>query len=926
MKKFISFFLSLVMLLSITSGLTFNVYAATPTTGKCGENATWKFDEETNNLIISGTGSVIYDESMDVFRRQSVYDSDSGHWISGKFPYKINDLIIEDGITEISVIHNCPYVFGGMYIKNFYIPKTLTKLEKEFFLNSTIEAYYVDESNPNYISNDKVIYSKDQTELCAYPDNFKQEKFSVPYGVKRIWINAFSNAKISTLFIPETVEDMNYCIKGENGKYSFLCSYYINYVVDENNNNFSSVDGVLFNKDKKVLLCYPPCKIYDKYNIPDGVETINLNAFCSGVNDKLKEIRLPKSIVNIELQDKDFYNLTFYYDGTEDEWENVEVGYFDSRPLFVSLCAGKFGENINWKYNDSSKTLTLSGTGATDSFTDDDDDYYSYSERPWGEFIDEIENIKIEEGITSIGDYTFKRLGKINNIEIPKSLISISNSAFEGCSFNQVSYNGTNTEFFEIKNIENNKDLIVGKFNPILNELLSKPVEVEYKQSEYKMLTDEYLTKKVADRINNDENAIKNNINVKNGYLYINNISIGKIKIGYNYFPYNYEETESENIKTNIKLLHDIYLSISNNNESISNFSSQLKFLNDSDYNKSDEQYVSDFVKNLNITKPYYYEVEYDEYIKEFIKAEKSQSWKSFWNYNDKIASKYYKKQISNDLINLTIGSGAGGTEGSLNNNYFESGAHLAIFKNDILYNVYSPESHYYINESGIKCKYSETFVPVIVLPDSLPNEQIESYIMQKINNDWQNNDINGIVKGAKIENRIDIENGYTLKSAHNCDSIIIARRSDSYVPSSPTLGGSTGGGGFIPAPTPDDTTKKDEEQKPDTTPIQPTTSSNTTENSATVKVNKAQAKKKALVVYWNKIADASGYQIQVATDKKFKKNKKTVTVAKQNANKKTVKKLKSKKKYYVRVRSYKIVNGKKVYGKWSKIKSIKTK
>ena len=71
---------------------------------------------------------------------------------------------------------------------------------------------------------------------------------------------------------------------------------------------------------------------------------------------------------------------------------------------------------------------------------------------------------------------------------------------------------------------------------------------------------------------------------------------------------------------------------------------------------------------------------------------------------------------------------------------------------------------------------------------------------------------------------------------------------------------------------------------------------------------------------------DVSGYQIQVATDKKFKKNKKTVTVAKQNASKKTVKKLKSKKKYYVRVRSYKIVNGEKVYGKWSKIKSVKTK
>ena len=140
-----------------------------------------------------------------------------------------------------------------------------------------------------------------------------------------------------------------------------------------------------------------------------------------------------------------------------------------------------------------------------------------------------------------------------------------------------------------------------------------------------------------------------------------------------------------------------------------------------------------------------------------------------------------------------------------------------------------------------------------------------------------------------------------------------------------PTPGGG-GGGGAIPAPepTPDDTDKKDDDKKPETKPNQ----SQNTSTSATQKlrVKKLVSKRKALVVYWNKIANVSGYQIQVATDKKFKKNKKTVTVAKQNASKKAVKKLKAKKKYFVRVRAYKTVNGKKSYGKWSKIKSVKTK
>ena len=88
----------------------------------------------------------------------------------------------------------------------------------------------------------------------------------------------------------------------------------------------------------------------------------------------------------------------------------------------------------------------------------------------------------------------------------------------------------------------------------------------------------------------------------------------------------------------------------------------------------------------------------------------------------------------------------------------------------------------------------------------------------------------------------------------------------------------------------------------------------------------KIKAAKKAISVEWKKVSGVKGYQVQVATDKKFKKNKKTVTVKKQKTTKTTVKKLKAKKKYYVRVRTYKIVNGKKVYSSWSKIKTVKTK
>lgn len=91
-------------------------------------------------------------------------------------------------------------------------------------------------------------------------------------------------------------------------------------------------------------------------------------------------------------------------------------------------------------------------------------------------------------------------------------------------------------------------------------------------------------------------------------------------------------------------------------------------------------------------------------------------------------------------------------------------------------------------------------------------------------------------------------------------------------------------------------------------------------------KIKKVKGSKKTVSTTWTKISGVKGYQVQVATDKKFKKNKKTVTIKKQKTTSTTVKKLKAKKKYYVRVRTYKVVNGKNVYSSWSSVKSVKTK
>lgn len=84
--------------------------------------------------------------------------------------------------------------------------------------------------------------------------------------------------------------------------------------------------------------------------------------------------------------------------------------------------------------------------------------------------------------------------------------------------------------------------------------------------------------------------------------------------------------------------------------------------------------------------------------------------------------------------------------------------------------------------------------------------------------------------------------------------------------------------------------------------------------------------KKRQLTLWWKKDLQATGYQIQYSTNKKFSKGTKTITVTSRKTASRTVKRLKSKKVYYVRVRAYKTIDKKKVTIGWSPVKKVRVK
>jgi hypothetical protein len=86
---------------------------------------------------------------------------------------------------------------------------------------------------------------------------------------------------------------------------------------------------------------------------------------------------------------------------------------------------------------------------------------------------------------------------------------------------------------------------------------------------------------------------------------------------------------------------------------------------------------------------------------------------------------------------------------------------------------------------------------------------------------------------------------------------------------------------------------------------------------------------KKAVTVKWKKQsakmakARITGYQIQLATDGNFTKNKRTKTVKGYRNTSKKVTNLKAKKKYYIRIRTYKKTGKKTYWSKWSKLQTV---
>ena len=325
---------------------------------------------------------------------------------------KITSLEISDSMVSIGekAFYSCDE------LASIKIGRGVTNIgEQAFGYCWKLKSISVDENNKIYSSDkDGVLLNKDKTVIIQYPTGNNRTKYTISNGVTSIGDYAFAYAGklksveisdsvtaigeraftvsgIDSVVIPAKVKSIGSCVFSG-------CNYLKNISVSGDNPNYSNDEyGVLFNKDKTLLLQYPKGNSRTEYLIPDSVVSIDDGSFSECYN--LQSVEIGDNVTNIGNSAFSLcYNLV-----------NVKIG--DS---VVSI-----GESA---FNSCEKIISL----------EIPDSVMNIGDRAFYD-CEGLSSVKLGNGVVSIGEWAFCNCVSLTCIEIPDSVTNISDGAFDRC-------------------------------------------------------------------------------------------------------------------------------------------------------------------------------------------------------------------------------------------------------------------------------------------------------------------------------------------------------------------------------------------------------------------------------------------------------------------------------------------------------------
>jgi hypothetical protein len=300
----------------------------------------------------------------------------------------VTNVIIGTNVTSVgsSAFANCDN------LADITIPSSVVNLG-DFVFDGCFEltAITVDAQNPSYSSLDGILFDKNQTTLIRYPPGNACEFYNIPIGVASIVNQAFSDCSwLANVIITTNVTSI--------GDQAFDDCYFLEAItVDIQNPVYSSVDGILFDKNQTTLVRCPQFK-NGNFSIPSNVTRIENDAFysCSDITS----ITIGSSVT--EIGTNAFY---FCFDLTNviipDNVTTIDDSAFDFCPNLASVVIGNGVTNIGNSAFASCNSLT---------------------------------SVSLGDNVASVGDFVFAGCSSLTNVTIGKSITNIGDGMFLYCT------------------------------------------------------------------------------------------------------------------------------------------------------------------------------------------------------------------------------------------------------------------------------------------------------------------------------------------------------------------------------------------------------------------------------------------------------------------------------------------------------------